>query len=105
MTKQSDNTCLNKLIAGQNSVLLDNATAGSVTYLAASTGKFATGTFLTKVFMPSVSIIYVLLIFPLIIFIFVLFFCFVLLEIADIPNQKRILFEISQGPEIEYHRI
>jgi len=45
MTKQSDNTCLNKLIANQNTVLLDNATDVSVTYAAATTGKLATGTF------------------------------------------------------------
>lgn len=44
-TYKSSNTCLNRLVINQNSVLLDNATSVSVTYLAASTGKFATGTF------------------------------------------------------------
>ena len=45
MTRKSNNTALNVLVANQNSGLLDNKLDATVTFLAASTGKFATGTF------------------------------------------------------------
>ena len=45
MVRKSNNTIMNLLLAKQNSGLLDNQLDATVTFVAATTGKFATGTF------------------------------------------------------------
>jgi len=45
MSRKSNNSAMNNLVERLNSNLLDNKLSKSVTFVAATTGKFATGTF------------------------------------------------------------